>query len=241
MRGRKIILTEQTKKFLKKQGADLIGIAPVERFQGAPQGHRPEDILKSASSVVVAGLHVPHALFDGLPETRLLYTSQFYVVNGLLNAMAYRLSRFLEDKGFQSFPIPARGYANKNLFGIMSHRHAAVAAGLGEFALNNLVITSQYGLRVRFVSIITDAPLEPDEVISLNLCTNSRHICGMACIKDCPVEAFSPEGNLDKSRCHHYQKEIMGKEMHGSELMCGMCIRGCPVGRPRWLPPIKFL
>lgn len=237
-----MILKEQIVDLLKKEKADLVGIAPVERLREAPEEHKPTDFLSEANSVVVAALHLPHLLFDKLPETRISYSCQSSIVNELLNAMAYKLSHFLEERGYQAFPIPARGYADKDFFGLLSHRHAAVAAGLGEFALNNLVITPQYGLRIRFVSIITDAVLEPDEVLSLDLCVNSRHLCSMACINDCPVEALTPGGYLNKSVCYHHRKEVLGKDwMHGSELVCGMCIRGCPVGRPEWLPPIRPL
>jgi len=31
------------KDFARKNGADLVGIASVDRFEGAPQGHKPED------------------------------------------------------------------------------------------------------------------------------------------------------------------------------------------------------
>jgi len=46
------ILAKEIKTLAYAKGADLVGIAPVNRFQGAPDGHRPEDILESAQTVV---------------------------------------------------------------------------------------------------------------------------------------------------------------------------------------------
>ena len=224
-------LTSKVKNLLKSEGADLVGIAPASRLDGAPAGHRPRDILSGAKSVVVAGLHLTHAAYDGLPGTRLLYTSQVYVANEMLGFLGFKTARLLEAAGYDSMAIPVRGYADKKLFGILSHRHAAVAAGLGEFSLANLVMVPEYGLRVRFVTVVTEAPLEGDEVHSFNLCEKNRERCGLVCTKNCPAEALTIDGRLNKSLCHTYQKEGMEREMHGSELMCGMCIQGCPVGR----------
>jgi len=41
------------KSLALKSGVDLCGIAPVERFRGAPEGFRPTDIYPSAKSVLV--------------------------------------------------------------------------------------------------------------------------------------------------------------------------------------------
>ncbi len=38
-------LTQKTVKTLLDLGADLVGIAPVERFAHAPEGHRPTDFM----------------------------------------------------------------------------------------------------------------------------------------------------------------------------------------------------
>ena len=47
-------LTQEVKEFaLKEIGADLVGIADVERFAGAPPGHRPGELLPGARSVIV--------------------------------------------------------------------------------------------------------------------------------------------------------------------------------------------
>jgi len=39
-------------------GADLVGIAPVERFANAPEGHKPTDFLPGCKSVISVALHI---------------------------------------------------------------------------------------------------------------------------------------------------------------------------------------
>ena len=41
------------KDLAHRLGADLCGIAPVERFQGAPKGFHPQDIFPEAKAAVV--------------------------------------------------------------------------------------------------------------------------------------------------------------------------------------------
>ena len=47
------IISNNLKRFGVENEADLVGIASVERFSRAPDGHKPEDILDGAKSVIV--------------------------------------------------------------------------------------------------------------------------------------------------------------------------------------------
>ena len=44
-------LTKVVKEYAQSQGADLVGIAPVERFKEAPLRMSPQGLLPSAQSV----------------------------------------------------------------------------------------------------------------------------------------------------------------------------------------------
>ncbi len=61
-----------------------------------------------------------------------------------------------------------------------SHRCAAVAAGLGRVGWSGNVVTEDYGARVLFTSIITDAKLTPDAPMEKNPC-NKCKLCQKAC------------------------------------------------------------
>lgn len=71
-------------------------------------------------------------------------------------------------------------------FGPFSHRHAATRAGLGEFGYNNVVLTKQYGPRQRFNSILTDADLVSDPLLTDPICLRDKcRLCLKACIMKC--------------------------------------------------------
>jgi epoxyqueuosine reductase QueG len=231
-------LRNQIKDVLLSSGCDMVGVANVERFKGAPEGRGPTDILPTARSVIVAAVHILDSVCDDLPETRYEYTNQFYVLNGVLGIASTRVARLLEDLGYRAIPIPAAyPRINKELLGVLSLRHAAVLAGLGEMGLNNLLITPQFGPRVRLVSIITEVPLEPDQPYKKSLCRKRQKECGKACVTCCPVEAISPDGWVNKDLCLRYQEQIM--PWSAVELRCGMCLGVCPIGKRQFKIPSR--
>ena len=77
--------------------------------------------------------------------------------------------------------------------GPFSHRHAATRAGLGEFGYNNIVLTPEFGPRQRFNSLITEAELVPDPLISEPICLrDSCRLCLQACYMDAIVLRDDP-------------------------------------------------
>jgi len=246
-------LTQKTKAFAKAQGAHLVGIAPVTPFEGAPEGHHPVDLLPGAQSVVVFAVRAPHGLLACeadrpdpalIPEDELWPVKQqvysgggagfFYpTANMWLQTIGLRIAYLLEDKGYIALPLPASGYRARDRFAYFSHRHAAVLAGLGEFGLNNLLLTPQYGPRQRLNSVITTAELDPDPLYNEPICLGEK--CGLC---------------LEASECfgERYELEMAGKTMrlarlsgvcpsdackHGRRPYIRFCWGICPVGKPR--------
>ncbi|MCE5253203.1 MAG: hypothetical protein LLG45_03180 [Actinomycetia bacterium] len=191
-------LTDEVREFvLDRLDIDLFGVAPVGRLAGGPEGGRPADYLAAATSVIVLAAKIP----DGAIEVAGHYEEEgktlgpymwygYVVPNWDLSTAAGRLVRFLERRGHAAVPFPPTGLLYK--FGTradFSHRHAAVAAGLGEFGLSGLLLTPEFGPRQRLVSIITDAPLESSPMYAgPALCRPDA--CGRACIKVCPTRAL---------------------------------------------------
>jgi epoxyqueuosine reductase QueG len=269
---RKRLKSEEIKRLAKKAGADLVGIASAERFSGAPKGHKPSDFLSNVKSVVVIGVHIPVSIVKSIPSY--WYEDAYHHLNNKLRSIIYEVSFYLEDKGFDAFPVSpdepdyvreVKALGNKTQPKVMmmasfSHRHAAVLAGLGEFSPASYVVVPKFGPRVRFASVITSAPLEPDKLLKNGLtwgliCKPNK--CGLACIKACPAKALPGDGTIDQYKCRKYRgpkvytydyfKKIENLQMKKipshiikillpnnyrlpAEQICGVCLKACPIG-----------
>ena len=199
-------LTAKVKKCALDIGADLVGISPISRFEGAPIMMSPKGILPTAKSVVVCAIHhLDEAIELGGEEHPQIigpYSIQ-YVMNLKLDYIAFRVARYLDDLGYEAVPIAASNIWRYRPFGDMtatfapdmSHIYAATCAGLGQLGWHGLTMSPEYGPRNRFISIITNAPL-----CSTPLYDQSK-LCDMCgeCIKHCPTDAYRKECNGTKS------------------------------------------
>ncbi|SJZ83738.1 4Fe-4S dicluster domain-containing protein [Selenihalanaerobacter shriftii] len=221
-------LTKKAINFAKQKGADLVGVVDVRKLD-FPNNHHPTDYLSGAKSAV----SIAYALNKGgvlnLPTSRNSYMLEFNLANQKLNLINHQVGKFLEEKGHLALGIPGTASIGdaKRLAADISHKHIAVAAGLGKFGLNNLVITPEYGPRVRFTTILTTAELAPTSYEAEQVCNKC-----LKCIKACPRNAlddwenkYTPqEGwHIDKEKCYH---EIFVK-LGGKR--CGICIKACPL------------
>jgi len=224
-----LTLTKELEQFVRKEDVDLFGVAPLERFKNAPTDRHPSRYLDDTVCIISLGIRLNKAVVNNLPNTRRSYEAVYRTSNARLNELALSVARFLEERGYRAVNIPASDPYKKAAYaGDLSHRHVAQAAGLGEFGLNNLLLTPRYGPRVRFVSVITNAPLESSPLLKEHICTECR-----TCIKSCPSGALSV--NLDSHdwtvgrRIHYGQcNDYMVSALDGLE--CGMCIKACPIG-----------
>lgn len=83
---------------------------------------------------------------------------------------------------------------------IIDFGKAAKACGIGEVGLNGKILNKEHGPFMRYCFIITDAPIECDDIKEESICDK----CG-ACIEACPGNAISEEG-LDTWQCSVYYK-----------------------------------
>jgi epoxyqueuosine reductase QueG len=193
-------LTDDAKQYAVELGADLVGVAPVERFANAPLRMSPQGLLPEARSVVVMAVHHPDAAVElgGEPRPQRVgpYAVQYWM-NNQLDDLSFLMARFLEDRGHAALPIAAsniwryHGYKDLKVDFApdLVHRYAAVAAGLGEIGWNNLTLTPEFGPRCRFVSVVTDAVLDATPMY------DGPPLCDrcMACVEHCPMDTFRKE------------------------------------------------
>ncbi|MEM2906343.1 MAG: hypothetical protein QW057_09215 [Candidatus Bathyarchaeia archaeon] len=213
-------LKRELKAFGEKEGADLLGVASVERFKSCPERYRPQYYLPDATAVVSIGQSFSNALVEALRERKSAYSFQHFVNDKLydqLDELAYRVARFLEARGYDVYPIPAQNPKDPLVMvGELSHKHAAVAAGLGQIGWNNLFLSPQFGPRQILSSVITNAPLEPDPLYEGKVCRPEE--CGYACLGVCPTGALSKEKD---------GFEIEGRRYEHGKHSKWRCIWGC--------------
>jgi epoxyqueuosine reductase len=215
----------------------LAGIASVDRWKiplfepWIPEEFFPDSIFPEARSVLVIGLPVHLPVLETSPS--IWYRELYTTVNTLLDQYSYRIAEFLTRKGYPSVFVPRDGYGNidillENPVAFFSHRHAALLAGLGNFGINNMILTREYGPRVRFGSVLTAADLPPDPILEETLCTRC-----LRCVENCPSSALGtedyPKGITDTRACARMSASLNRR----SAAPCGICIKVCPVGEDR--------
>jgi len=223
----------------KEMEIPLVGIANVERWKDPPlhpwmpEEFYPQSIFPDARSVIVIGLPITLPVLESSPSIH--YRELYNTVNALLDQYTYLLSNFLNHRGHPSIFVPRDGYGSikvllENPIAFFSHRHAALLSGLGSFGISNMILTPEYGPRIRFGSIFTEAVLPPDPLIGKQLCTRC-----MRCVDMCPSKSISkedyPDGLTDKMACAGYSAKLNEKYISP----CGICIKVCPVGEDRIL------
>jgi epoxyqueuosine reductase len=221
-------LSNMTKKFILSMGADLVGIAPISRFDGAPKGHKPQDILSDAKSVIVFANRNPNSIVMDGPATS--YHHMMITFYNKLDLIANETAIYIEQQGGAAIPIPSDDpYFDWNPDkvhgrGDLSHKHAAQAAGIGRLGKNSLLITPEFGNRVQLVSVVTNADLETDPLIKSELCPSKCTLC----VEACPVKAITDEQIVNQKLCRSYMflELPKGQKIYG----CRECRKTCTVG-----------
>jgi len=221
-------LKNKMKKFALSRGADLVGIASVSRFEGAPDGHKPEDILPDAKTVIVLAKRIPNSVVMDGPATS--YHNMMTIFYNQLDLIAHEMAIYIEQQGGVAIPVPSDDpYYDWNPDkvhgrGDLSHKHAAQAAGLGKLGKSSLLITPEFGNRVQLVSVVTNLNLEPDPLVEDELCPSKCIIC----IESCPVKAITNGQQVNQRVCrsHMFLKLPKGQIIYG----CRECRKVCPVG-----------
>lgn len=203
-------LTRKVKEIVLANNLDYVGITPVERLTGEPEGRRPTDYLPGAHSVVSLGIKLSLgvqlanrlAYQGGLRHSIYSYLWYGFGMPSLhyLDRTALLVTRLLEKEGYIATPVMAISTFDiqSNLMEF-SNAHAAVAAGHGELGWSGLVLTPDVGPRVRFSSVITTAHLEPDSIYGgPRLCdVDECKRLGQGipiCAKACATHAIGPGG-----------------------------------------------
>jgi epoxyqueuosine reductase len=213
---------------------DKIGIVNLDDNKNTSVYRTAVGLLPDAKSVIVLANELFPEVVQYLTSDRKmgelamrdLFTRNADIVNGDLDWEAYKLVKRLHKLGYSGVPLTAGDapFDARYLKGMLSYKEAAVVAGMGVIGWNTMLLTPEYGARVRLSCIVTDASLE-------NTVSSNDYIpcsdCKGACVKVCPVQALKQPDedeicSIDKYLCNTYLVSSGG---------CAECLRVCPADR----------
>ena len=204
---------EDLRDFSVSAGADEIGFTPV------PQEWVFKDTAIRYTRAIVLVMEMDKARMSLAPnpDTAVMVQETY----NKLGQVSNQIADWLRERGYAA-------HAGHPLGGMALYPPMAQAAGLGWRGINGLVITPQFGPRVRLAAVFTEIENFPvytgdEHAWVLDFCEFCRR-----CIRDCPPGAFydSPIQHenglvtvLDNGKCFPYFVAYHG---------CSVCIKVCP-------------
>lgn len=192
-------MKESLREFILNLGMDDVGFAAVSDYN-SPRSLPLKEIFPEAKTIIVMVLReMSHcdSLSPNIAMGGRIDTMEFF------RHCNFELARFVEKKlkgramGIPvSYPMDMNPAVKQGPVADVSLRHAAVAAGLGTFARNNLVIHPRLGSRILFSGVLTDLEITPDPPCTEEVCTQ----CNI-CVDICPAGALDQEGFTDHNKC----------------------------------------
>ena len=196
-------------------GADLFGIADAADFSDYTGKRSPSFYMDIARSVIVIGHQMNDPILDVWLDS-IDGKRHYYFINEILGGIALGIISVLFETGKRAILSPYSGVFAKD---------AAVLAGIGTIGRNNLLITEQFGPRVRLRVIVTDAELPKSPQKQESFCD----ACLRPCWSACPADAFFA-GGFSREACLGYSGGHNRKPSQASNLSCRECELACPLG-----------
>ena len=201
---------EEVKQLARKLGASLVGIASVAEINKyAPPGHRPDDILVGARSVIVfGGIHSLHGSFRS-PDHRTHYRNRDFPRTS--SGLAMALAKFIESNyGYYSVAaIPPSTGLNPSL----SMKLCAEIAGLGTRSmaagtiLNPELGLPNFGICLTTMPLATDSRMEEDVCPHISCVRRWEKEGTTPCLEVCP-ECLSGELERGRIKWMRYDRRI---------------------------------
>jgi reductive dehalogenase len=189
---------------------------------------RPIDLGEGIDRCVVMAIEMD---YDGLRRSPSLAAGIRTGVGYSRMAMAQAcLGQFIRNLGYRAIACGNDTAMSAPL---------AVAAGLGEVGRNGILITREFGPRVRLCKVFTDLPLVPDRPIDIGV----RRFCEVCkrCAEECPSRSIPrgepamegpTESNADGVMKWRVNPEACYRYWIRNGASCSNCIRVCPWNKP---------
>ena len=215
-------------------GADLCGVTDLDerwlyksRVDTRDLSEAPNELPEGLNSVIVLGHQMDEDLVATYPSALAgAATGREYSHEA---AIVMQVAAYIRNLGYDAV-------ASMNDTGLVIPY--AIKAGLGEYARNQLVITTRFGPRLRFSKIFTNLPLAHDSPKPLGV----RAFCDICtkCADACPVKAlpYGPPqvGGVNVSALAGVRKWTSDAEKcfgfwAKTSTDCAICMRVCPFNR----------
>ena len=232
--------SDEVKRVARFLGADLVGICDLDerwlyshRYSRQTGQSKPLDLPAGLRSAIVIANEMDYAVTKTVPSALSGAATGLGYSQDLLVAVS--LAQYIRNLGYQ-----AVASLNDTALSIP----LAIQAGLGESGRHGLLITPEYGSRVRLGKVFTDLPLHPDQPRHFGV----REFCQICrrCTEACPPKAIAtgpPSSEIHNiSNISGVEKWTTNAEScfkfwanQGTE--CSICIRICPYNKDfsRWV------
>jgi epoxyqueuosine reductase len=233
------------KEVVESWGADFFGVADLTLAH--------DEILRQGGAGLAAyplaisiGIALLNTIVDQLPQrsnraVAVSYRHHSYdVINQRLDLIISHVSSMLQREGHLALPIPAsKRIDDSRICAAFSHKLAASLAGLGWIGKSCLLVTPERGPRVRWATVLTDAPLPITGKPLQERCGSCTQ-----CVAICPVQAFTGEPfrsseprekRYDARKCDRYFATLKEKDIETA--VCGLCLYACPYGKKQHNDP----
>jgi len=231
----KLDLRDKLESLANDMGATYFGIADLAPAR-QPISEQGGEFLTQFPRAISHGF----VLADGIVNTLVHHKNVaalsnywyyvYQIVNPRIDSVSLTLAQCLDRAGFQAFVVPSSQTVDRTgLTGVFSHKLAGHLAGLGWIGKSALLITPEHGPRVRWGTVLTDAPLEAG--------TRTDEMCRDcdACVKACPAHAFTGQAfDKPRPRSEIFAAEACDNYLSKRETLrraCGICVYVCPFGR----------
>jgi len=215
----------------KNLGALYFGVADLSLTRGGSLTPYEERLASEYPLAISIGVPLSSDVVnrtgsqDDIPALQNYWFHVYKVVSPLIDYITSRLTFAIMQEGYRAFPVPCTQTLDKeNYRGLFSNKLAPSLAGLGWVGKSCLLITPDRGPRVRWGTILTDAPLKPGKPAEVR--------CGecVLCVEACPAGAFTGknfepsdprEVRMQAGRCNEFLDE---RERSIGYSVCGKCV-----------------